>query len=61
VSDAIATMAGAVLGTSTTTSYIESAAGVGAGGRTGLHLGGDRRLFLLTLLFSPLLGWSRPR
>jgi adenine/guanine/hypoxanthine permease len=36
VSDSIATMGGAAVGTSTTTSYIESAAGVGAGGRTGL-------------------------
>ena len=56
VSDAVATMGGAVLGTSTTTSYIESSAGVGAGGRTGLTSVVTAVLFLLTLVFSPLLG-----
>jgi adenine/guanine/hypoxanthine permease len=56
VSDAIATMGGAALGTSTTTSYIESAAGVGSGGRTGFSSVITAGLFLLTLLFSPLLG-----
>jgi len=55
VSDATATIAGGVLGTSTTTSYIESSAGVGAGGRTGLTSVVTAGLFLLTLLFSPLL------
>jgi len=55
VSDAVATMAGAALGTSTTTSYIESSAGVGAGGRTGLTSVTTSVLFVLTLLFSPLL------
>lgn len=55
VSDAIATMGGAAAGTSTTTSYIESAAGVGAGGRTGLTSVTTAGLFLLTLFFSPLL------
>ncbi len=55
VSDAIATMGGAVAGTSTTTSYIESSAGVSAGGRTGLTSVTTAALFLLTLLFSPLL------
>jgi adenine/guanine/hypoxanthine permease len=54
VSDSIATMAGATLGTSTTTSYIESAAGVGAGGRTGLASVVTSALFLLALFFSPL-------
>ncbi len=54
-SDAIATVAGAVLGTSTTTSYIESSAGVGAGGRTGLTSVVTSGLFLITLLFSPIL------
>ena len=54
--DAIATVAGGALGTSTTTSYIESAAGVGAGGRTGFTSVVTGALFLLTLLFSPLLG-----
>jgi len=55
-SDAIATVAGAVLGTSTTTSYIESSAGVGAGGRTGLTSVVTSLLFMVTLFFSPILG-----
>ncbi|MFW6010243.1 MAG: solute carrier family 23 protein, partial [Actinomycetota bacterium] len=55
ISDSIATMSGAVIGTSTTTSYIESAAGVGAGGRTGLTSVTTSVLFLLALPFSPLL------
>jgi adenine/guanine/hypoxanthine permease len=55
VSDAVATMSGAALGTSTTTSYIESSAGVGAGGRTGLTSVTTASLFLLALFFSPLL------
>jgi adenine/guanine/hypoxanthine permease len=55
VSDSIATMSGAVLGTSTTTSYIESSAGVGAGGRTGLASVVTSGFFLLALFFSPLL------
>ncbi len=55
VSDAVATMGGAALGTSTTTSYIESAAGVGAGGRTGLSSVVTAALFLLAIFFSPLL------
>ena len=54
-SDAVATMGGAVFGTSTTTSYIESAAGVGAGGRTGLTSVATAAFFALALLFSPLL------
>lgn len=55
VADSTATIAGAALGTSTTTSYIESAAGVGAGGRTGLTSVVTSALFLATLFFSPLL------
>jgi adenine/guanine/hypoxanthine permease len=55
VSDAVATMGGAALGTSTTTSYIESSAGVGAGGRTGLTSVVTAGCFLLALFFSPLL------
>ncbi len=55
VSDSVATMAGSVLGTSTTTSYIESSAGVGAGGRTGLTSVVTSGFFLLALFFSPLL------
>jgi AGZA family xanthine/uracil permease-like MFS transporter len=49
-------MAGAALGTSTTTSYIESAAGVNAGGRTGLVAVTVAVLFVATLFFAPLAG-----
>ena len=55
VSDAIGTVAGAVLGTSTVTSFVESAAGVEAGGRTGLTGLVVAVLFLLALFFSPLI------
>jgi AGZA family xanthine/uracil permease-like MFS transporter len=55
MSDAIGTMTGAALGTSTVTSYIESAAGVAQGGRTGLTALTTAALFLLSLFFSPLL------
>lgn len=54
LADSTATMLGAALGTSTTTSYIESAAGVQEGGRTGLTAVTVAALFLLGLLFSPL-------
>ncbi|MEZ5844549.1 MAG: NCS2 family permease [Hyphomicrobiaceae bacterium] len=54
--DSVAAMAGAALGTSTTTSYIESAAGVNAGGRTGLVAVTVAVLFLAALFFSPLAG-----
>jgi AGZA family xanthine/uracil permease-like MFS transporter len=53
--DATATVAGACLGTSTVTAFIESGAGVAAGGRTGLTAIVTGILFLLTLLFSPLV------
>jgi AGZA family xanthine/uracil permease-like MFS transporter len=53
--DATGTVAGACLGTSTVTAFIESAAGVAAGGRTGLAAIVTGILFLLTLLFSPLV------
>lgn len=56
MSDSTATMAGAALGTSTTTSYIESTAGISAGGRTGLTAVVVAGLFLLSLFFSPLAG-----
>lgn len=59
-SDAIAGMAGAVLGTSTTTSYIESAAGVAAGGRSGFTSVVTGVLFLLALFFSPILAIVTP-
>jgi AGZA family xanthine/uracil permease-like MFS transporter len=55
IADSIATMAGALAGTSTVTSYIESAAGVAAGGRTGLTSVTVGVLFLITLLFAPLV------
>lgn len=54
LSDAIATSAGAVLGTSTTTTFVESSAGVAVGGRTGLTALTTAVLFLLATLFSPL-------
>jgi AGZA family xanthine/uracil permease-like MFS transporter len=56
ISDSFAAMFGAVIGTSTTTSYIESAAGVSAGGRTGLTAAFVSIFFLLALLFAPLAG-----
>jgi AGZA family xanthine/uracil permease-like MFS transporter len=56
VADSTATMAGALLGTSTVTSYIESAAGVRAGGRTGLVGLVVAALFLLSLFLAPLAG-----
>ena len=54
IADSTATVAGAALGTSTTTSYIESAAGIKAGGRTGLTAVAVAVLFLLALLFAPV-------
>jgi len=56
IADSTAAMAGSLLGTSTTTSYIESAAGVSAGGRTGLTAIVVAVLFLLALFFAPLAG-----
>lgn len=52
--DAVGTAAGAMLGTSTVTSYIESSAGVAAGGRTGLTSLTTGILFLLALFLSPI-------
>lgn len=54
LTDSTATAVGAVLGTSSTTSYVESAAGVEAGGRTGLTAIVTGLLFLLCLFISPL-------
>ena len=54
MSDAVSTVAGSLLGTSSTTSYIESASGVAVGGRTGLTAVTVGALFLLALFFSPL-------
>ena len=54
LADSTATVIGAVLGTSTTTTYVESAAGVAEGGRTGLTAVTTGVLFLLALFFAPL-------
>ena len=54
MSDAVATVAGAAFGTSTTTTYIESASGVSEGGRTGLTSFTIAICFAIALLFSPL-------
>ena len=54
LADAIGTSAGAVLGTSTITTFVESASGVAAGGRTGLTAMVSGILFLLSTLFAPL-------
>ncbi|HVY00051.1 MAG TPA: NCS2 family permease [Pseudorhodoplanes sp.] len=56
IADSFAAMFGSLIGTSTTTSYIESASGVAAGGRTGLTAVVVAILFLLALFFSPLAG-----
>lgn len=55
VADSVGTCVGAVLGTSTVTSYVESTAGVAAGGRTGLTAVVTGCLFLLSVFFTPLL------
>lgn len=54
LADAIATSAGAILGTSTTTTYVESSAGVAGGGRTGLSTIVTGLLFLLAMFFAPI-------
>ena len=56
LADAVGTTAGAMLGTSTVTTYVESAAGVADGGRTGLTSVVSAMLFLLALIFSPVFG-----
>ena len=56
IADSVASMFGAILGTSTTTSYAESTAGVSVGGRTGLTAVVVGFLFLLSLFFSPIAG-----
>src|SRR5690606_16091323 len=53
-SDAVGTTVGACLGTSTVTTYVESAAGVAEGGRTGLTSLTTAVMFLLALFFSPI-------
>ena len=54
MADSVATVCGACLGTSTTSTYVESAAGVGVGGRTGLTAFATAICFVLALFFSPL-------
>ena len=54
--DALATVAGSLLGTSTTTVYIESAAGIANGARTGFASVVTATLFILALFFAPLIG-----
>lgn len=54
LADAIATSAGAVLGTSTTTTFVESSAGVGEGARTGLSAMVTGLMFLLAIFFAPI-------
>ena len=53
--DAVATVAGSLFGTSTTTSYIESAAGIESGGRTGLTSVVTGLCFLVALIFTPII------
>src|SRR5699024_2383783 len=55
LADSAATVVGATVGTSTTTSYVESTSGVAAGGRTGFASVVTAGFFLLVLFFSPLL------
>ncbi|GAA0319406.1 NCS2 family permease [Psychrobacter aestuarii] len=56
LADSTATVTGAMLGTSSTTSYIESASGVASGGRTGLMAVTVGVMFLLSIFFAPLAG-----
>lgn len=56
ITDSIGTMMSACIGTTTATTYIESAAGVAAGGRTGLTAVTVSALFLIALIFAPLVG-----
>lgn len=56
LSDAIGTVAGACLGTSTVTTYVESASGVADGGRTGLTALSTAVMFFLALFLSPIFG-----
>lgn len=60
LADSTATVIGATLGTSNTTSYIESASGVAAGGRTGLMAVVVGILFLIAMFFSPVAGMIPP-
>lgn len=59
--DSIATSIGAILGTSNTTTYVESAAGIGAGGRTGLTAVVTAILFLLSMFLAPFVSIVPPQ
>src|SRR5262249_22583096 len=61
VADSLGTMFGALMGTSTVTSYIESAAGVSEGGRTGLTAVVVSVLFIVSLAFAPLVRFIPPQ
>ncbi|MGL4997530.1 MAG: NCS2 family permease [Cetobacterium sp.] len=54
--DAVATVIGSLLGTSTTTTFVESASGIAVGGRTGLTALTTAILFVVSLFFSPIIG-----
>ena len=54
--DSIATSVGAILGTSNTTTFVESAAGIEAGGRTGLASVVTAAMFLVSIIFAPIVG-----
>jgi AGZA family xanthine/uracil permease-like MFS transporter len=54
--DAMATVVGSLLGTSTTTTYVESASGIAEGGRTGLTAMTTALLFIVALFFAPVIG-----
>lgn len=56
MADAIATVAGAAMGTSTVTSYVESSSGVAQGGRTGLTAITTALLFVCAIFFTPIIG-----
>lgn len=58
--DALATVIGSLLGTSTTTTFVESASGIAVGGRTGLTALTTAILFVVSLFFSPLIGVVPP-
>jgi len=59
--DSLGTMFGALMGTSTVTSYIESAAGVSEGGRTGLTAVVVGLLFIMAIVFAPMVGLIPPQ
>lgn len=59
--DSVATSIGAIFGTSNTTTYVESAAGIGAGGRTGLTSVVTAMLFILSMFLAPVIGVVPPQ